>query len=278
MMANMDTLAIDMTSLELVPFLKFPELLRLEIACKRFRSVMQNSTEWPSAVCNDIPEICMTHALKDKPDPRTLKGIIASLRRLKFFDSRLININGLKQAQELVRTIDRTREMAAAHEASGGQTQQVFVGCFRFPSVSSTSDHHETQSTTHISEPVKTVLTWQSPVMRQKTLYLKLILHKDKVYLSAKMQGHNGGSSSPKFLIDVRAVSEDTILQMHNVSVTADGGSMKSGSGLFLPRSPTSNAKTVPVNLTCVVFVRDIQGLPSGSHRLSDSLCLEKRR
>mmetsp|Transcript_148267 Transcript_148267/g.276204 ORF Transcript_148267/g.276204 Transcript_148267/m.276204 type:complete len:223 (-) Transcript_148267:21-689(-) len=216
---------------------------------------------------SDLPNVCMTPVLEDGSDRQRLKRLIAELKGITFTDQHPIVFNGVKQAEELLKVNSRFAERAAAHEASGGLLQHVFVGCFRFPSLNSANSG--TKLGVHVSESVKTQLG-------KKELSIKLVLHKYNMCLSAKLQDGDGIDTATAISIDVHAVSESTVLQMRNVSLLADGSSAKYGNGIYMQKAKDSaSASGMAAGLTCVVFVRDGETDPYANRSLSDALCLD---
>lgn len=278
MASFVEVLAVDMMAVNLVPMLNFSELSDLESLCTTSLQAIVTSSEWAEAACSELKHFGMASVLKDEPDRRTLKCLIANLSRLDFADKTHVALNGLKQAQELVRVTSRAKQMVDACKADEEQMQHVVVGCFRFPDMNDNCADG-TRPKIHVSDAIRMRLTRRSAAGGKEALLLKLILSQNKMYLSAKWQGQGqvDTGAPPKFLVDVQAVSKDVVLQMRNVNVSADGNSIKSGSGIFTAKGSDSSARgALFAGLTCVVTVRDRQNIVAPHRCVSDALCLDR--
>lgn len=271
-----EMLSIDITSVMLVPLLQLSDLSRLESVCTGSLRAIVNSNQWTAVACHGVAQVDMVRVLEEKPSRQELKRLIGDIRGLTFVDRFPTLLDSLKQSQKMVQVARNAEKMALTHLTSGGQAESVFVGCFRFPDAKKTGDSDDPH--TLMSDPVKTRLTWKSELGR-RVVYIKLILFKGNMYLSAKVQGMAATTTPPRLLIDVHALSESTILQMRKVNVSPDGSSVKNGSGIYMPKGSDAQVRaSLAAGLNCVIFVRDAPESVVPQRHLSDALCLDRLR
>lgn len=252
----------------LMPLLKFQELSRLEGVCKTvFQAIASSYEHWLLVASTEISQVGMQFVLNQQPNRSTLKALIANLHQITFVNRLSAPLSGLAQAHELVKKVGRASQMAAAHQTSEAKEQQVFVACFRFPCLNCAGGQPQgNDSVTRVSNPVRIA----------RSLYIKLVLHKRNMYLTAKLNGPDG-IAAPKILIDAEALSDHIILQMRNVSLIADGGTIEKGNGVYLPMCSDSALKaSLATGLTCVLRVREQLNRGVVQRSMSDVLCLDR--